>query len=99
MLELSADHRAATPIGSDEERMMAQTYTAVTMGAAARESTRTMQPWTSDQTIALTPAGRASLAQEMRRLRDDYLPTLIRQLAEARDDPATLKEEGDLLAV
>jgi transcription elongation factor GreA len=65
----------------------------------ARESMRTMQPWSGDQVIALTPAGRASLAEEMCRLRDDYLPTLVRQLAEARDDPATLKEAGDLLAV
>jgi transcription elongation factor GreA len=98
MLEPSAVIRAVTRTGSDEERTMAQTYTAVTMGVPVRESTRAMR-LSQQETTALTPAGRASLAEEMRRLRDEYLPTLVRQLAEARDDPATLKEAGDLLAV
>lgn len=56
-------------------------------------------PQTGGDTIALTPAGRASLEQELRRLRNDRLPALVAQLADARDDPATRTEGADLLAV
>lgn len=51
------------------------------------------------ETIALTPAGRASLERELHRLRDEHLPTLTRQLAESREETAARKEDADLLLI
>lgn len=80
---------------------MVQTHGVATMGApVGRHSARTpVQPWPDANMIALTPAGRASMEQELRHLRDERLPALIAQLVEARDDPATRKEGADVLAV
>ena len=48
---------------------------------------------------ALTPAGRASLQQELQTLRGARLPALTAQLAEAREDPAVLSEDTGLLGL
>lgn len=86
---------------------MVQIHTATTgtflptSGSARRNGKRlTSTPyWPEFDTIAFTPAGRANLEQELRRLRDERLPALAAQIAEARDDPATRNENADLLAV
>lgn len=52
---------------------------------------------TSRETIALTPAGRTHLEQELELLRRDRLPALVERLAEARDDGAVRYEDAGLL--
>ncbi len=56
-----------------------------------------MQRQTLTATIALTPAGRAALDQELHHLRNEQLPALARRLAEAREDSATREEDTGLL--
>jgi transcription elongation factor GreA len=51
-----------------------------------------MQGQTPIETIALTPAGRAALEQELQRLRTEHVPALTRRLAEAREEDAGLLE-------
>ncbi len=56
-----------------------------------------MQGQTPIETIALTPAGRTALEQELQRLRTEHVPALTRRLAEAREDSATREEDAGLL--
>jgi len=56
-----------------------------------------MQGQTPIETIALTPAGRTALEQELQRLRTEQVPALTRRLAEAREDSATREEDAGLL--
>jgi len=56
-----------------------------------------MQRQTPPETIALTPAGRAALEQELHHLRTEQVPALARRLAEAREDSATREEDAGLL--
>lgn len=51
----------------------------------------------SRETIALTPAGRLRLEQELGLLRRDHLPALLARLSEARDDGAARDEDAGLL--
>lgn len=57
------------------------------------------KPWRYGESIVLTPAGRMGMEQELRRLRDELLPALATQLAEARDDPGTRSDGTELLLV
>lgn len=66
-------------------------------GSGTPRSART--PWRHGERIVLTPAGRSSLELELRRLRDELLPALAMQLAEARDDPGTHSDGTELLLV
>lgn len=87
---------------------MVQTHNSVTMDAPSHASGSTprngnermaTQHWPATATIAFTPAGRASLAQELRHLLEERLPALAVQLAEARDDTAARKENADLALI
>ncbi len=55
--------------------------------------------WPDAERIALTPAGRASMERELRRLREERIPALVAQFVAARDDPATRTDGADLLEI
>lgn len=64
-----------------------------------RNGLRPGRPGLATETIAFTPAGRATLEQELRRLRDERLPALAALIAEAREDTAVRKENADLVLI
>lgn len=68
-------------------------------GRWPRDGRALAQPWPATETVAFTPAGRAALEHELRRLRDERLPALVAQIAEAREETAVRKENADLVLI
>lgn len=83
---------------SNAATMVAPARGSVLHGRGSKER-GARQPWPALEKVILTPAGRASLELELRQLREELLPALAAQCAEAWDDPATRTEGADLLAV